>query len=358
MKNTLGRVGLLGTLIAMLAVPAPQWFAFAQQPKPPSRQEPQQPQQQPEFAITVEVPLVNVDVVVADTEGNFITGLQKENFRLLVDKQPQKITNFAPTESSITIVILMEFSRILWSYYWESPADNARYWSYQFLNHLGKEDWVALVSFDLRTRIEVDFTQNKMAVGEHIARMVFPSFTEARLFDALIETIERMEDIKGKKSILLVATGLDTFSEHNLDETLKFLRQSDVTVFAIGASENIVELYDAFGALSGPTRVTFLQAKNQLNTFAKITGGRAWFPRFDGQLPSIFEQIAAMLRNQYSLAFVPPDKYRDGKFHKIKVEVVTADGKPLEVVNQKGKKIKYEVYAREGFLISKTEVAD
>lgn len=356
MKPTIVRSIGVGILISLLAVPAPQWFAFAQEPKPPSRQEPQQ--QQPEYTIAVEVPLVNVDVVVADRDGNFITGLQKENFRILVDNQPQKITNFAPTESAITIVILMEFSRILWSYYWESPADNARYWSYQFLNHLGKDDWVALVSFDLRTRIEVDFTQNKMAVGEHIARMVFPSFTEARLFDALIETIDRMQDIKGKKSILLVATGLDTFSEHNLDETLKFLRQSDVTIFAIGASENIVDLYDAYGVLSGPDRVTFLQAKNQLNTFARITGGRAWFPRFDGQLPGIFEQIAAMLRNQYSLAFIPPEKFRDGKFHKIKIEVVTADGKPLEVVNQKGKKVKYEVYAREGFLIPKPEVAD
>lgn len=188
--------------------------------------------------------------------------------------------------------------------------------------------------------------------------MVFPSFTEARLFDALIETIERMQDIKGKKSILLVATGLDTFSQHNLDETLRFLRQSDVTIFAIGASENIVDLFDAYGILSGPDRVSFLQAKNQLNTFARITGGRAWFPRFDGQLPGIFEQIAAMLRNQYSLAFIPPEKFRDGKFHKIKVEVIAPDGRPLEVVDQKGRKVRYEVYAREGFLIPRPQAAD
>ena len=106
------RAVVLAVLTGVLATAVPSPFVRAQQPRPPA---PQQPQQQPEYAIAVEVPLVNVDVVVADRDGNFVTGLKQENFRILVDNQPQKITNFAPTESAITIVILMEFSRILWS---------------------------------------------------------------------------------------------------------------------------------------------------------------------------------------------------------------------------------------------------
>lgn len=358
MRMTVCRALVLGLVVAGLALPAVAPPAGAQQPKSSQQQ---QPPQRPEFAISVEVPIVNVDVVVVDNNGNLIPGLKKENFRVLVDKEPQKITNFAPTEAPITIVMLIEFSRLFWNtYFYELPSDNTTYWAYQFLNHLNKDDWVALVSFDLKTRIEVDFTRNKLEMSEHLRRLYMspPGFSEANLFDAVLETLDRLQDVKGKKSILLLATGFDTFSKNNLDQTLKRLRQSDVTIFAVGAAESTMERLEMYGAVSGPSRVGYLQAKNQLTSFARMTGGRAWFPMFQGQLPSIFTEVAAMLRNQYSLAFAPPDKTRDGKYHKIKVEVVAPDGGPLTVVDQRGKKVKYQIFAREGYVVQKAVVAD
>jgi len=356
MRTGVLRMALWGLLAILLSVPGAGW-GTAQQQKPP--QPPPEQQQQQEYVVQAEVPLVNVDVVVADNNGNFLSGLKKENFRVLVDNQPQQITNFATTEAPITVVLLLEFSKLLWGwFYYETPADNATFWAYQFLNELKKDDWVALVTFDLKTRIEADFTRDKYAVGRVLARMYVPGFSEANLFDALIETLDRLQDVKGKKSILILATGFDTFSKHTLDDTLKRVRQTDVTIFAVGVARNIMERADAYGAISGPGRVQYYQAENQLNSFARITGGRAWFPQFDGQIPGIVREVAAMLRNQYSLAFIPPQKVRDGKFHKIKVEVVGDDGQPLVVVNQKGKRVKFAVFAREGFVAPKSGVAD
>jgi VWFA-related protein len=351
MYRTLFRSIVVALLVATLAIPAAEFRAFAQQQQqpPPKKQEPEQ-----EFAITVEVPVVNVDVVVTDNQGSFVTGLTKENFRILEDGVPQKITNFAPTDAPITIVLLVEFSKLGYEIF----ASNAMDWAYQFVSNLEKDDWVALVTFDLKTRIEVDFTRNKFAVRDRLARMYFPGFSESNVFDAINEVVDRLQDVKGKKSILLLASGMDTFSKNTLDTTLRRLRQTDVTIFSVGVGRDLVEWLDARGIISSATRIGYLQAENQLSSFARMTGGRAWFPRFQGEIPSIMREVAAMLRNQYSLGYTPTNQKRDGKVRKIKVELVGKDGKPLEIVDQRGKKVKYVIYAREGYVIPKAEVAD
>lgn len=348
------RALILALLVFTLAFPLSAVTALAQPQAPAGQQQQQEPQKPPEVSISVEVPIVTVDVVAATQHGDIITGLKKENFRILEDGVPQTITNFAPSDAPITIVILMEFSRIAYGIF----GYTARNWAYPFMNQLQQKDWVALVTFDLKSRIEVDFTQNKEEVKSAVAHLYFPGFSESNLFDALLDTVERLKDVKGKKSILLIATGVDTFSKRTLDQTIKALRQTDVTIFSVGVSRQLIDYLDARGAISGADRLTYYQGENQLRTFANMTGGYAWFPQFEGEIPSIFQSVAGFLRNQYSLAYTPANRARDGKFHKIKVELVQPDGTPLVVQDQKGKKLKYVVYAREGYTAPKADVGD
>ena len=114
-----------------------------------------------------------------------------------------------------------------------------RNWSYEFLRNLNKKDWVALITYDLRPHIEVDFTQNHQEIAESTADLMFPGFHEANTFDALLDTLDRMQDVKGKKSVLLLASGFDTFSRHTLDQTLKRLKNTDVTIFCVGIGEEL-----------------------------------------------------------------------------------------------------------------------
>jgi VWFA-related protein len=362
MRATIVRAVLLGMVVAALAVPPGALRALARsqsQEKQPQQQQPPPPpadqqQKKPTYTLSVEVPVVNLDVVVTDNNGDFISGLKKQNFRVLDDGVQQTVTNFAPTDAPITIVMLMEFSRLGYQVF----AYTARQWGYGFLNQLGPKDWVALITFDLKSHIEVDFTQNKGAVQEAIASLYSPGFTEANLFDSLLDTLDRLQDVKGKKSILIIASGFDTFSHHTLDQTLKQLQQTDVTIFCVGVGEQMIDYLDERGLIGGTQRVGYYQAKNELSTFARMTGGRAWFPRFTGELPGIFGDVAASLRNQYSLAYTPSNHPNDGKYHKIKLELLGDDGSPLVITNQKGKKVKYVVYAREGYLAPKTGVGD
>jgi VWFA-related protein len=318
----------------------------------PASKPPAQAPPEAGVTIAVDVPVVTVDVIATTKNGDILTGLKKENFRVLDDGAPQTITNFAPTDAPITMVVVMEFSGRAYGWF----AAYAKYWADALFPNLQQKDWVALETFDMRTRLEVDFTQDKNEVRAAINRLYFPGFSESNVFDAILETNERLKDVKGKKSILLLASGVDTFSKHTLDQTMKQLRQSDVTIFAVGLDKTFTNYLDMHG--SRGAHMDYLQAENQLKTFANETGGYSWFPQFDGEIPGIFQQVASMLRHQYSISYTPGNGAKDGRFHKVKVELVAPDGGPLNVVDQKGKKQKYVVYAREGYQAPKSGVGD
>jgi len=324
----------------------------SQQQKPTQEQTPPPGQQPPQagVSISVDVPVVTLDIVAATQHGDLIPNLKKENFRVLDDGVPQAITNFAPTEAPITTVLLLEFSS---RGYYDFFAYIGKYWSTALFPQLQQKDWIALETFDMKTRIEVDFTQNKDEVIQALSRLYFPGFSESNVFDAILETTDRLKDVKGKKSIILVASGVDTFSKHTLDQTMKALRGSDVPIFCIGLGQ----AYSNFAHM-GMQSMNYLQAQNQLRTFAQMTGGFAWFPQFDGEMPDIFRSVAAFLRHQYSISFSPTSGGKDGKFHKVKVELVAPDGGPLTITDQKGKKQKYQIYAREGYQATKAGIAD
>jgi VWFA-related protein len=324
--------------------------APAQKPSTPQQQKPQDSG----VTISVEVPVVTLDVVAATQNGDIITGLKKENFRVLEDGQPQQITNFAPTDAPITMVILLEFSNVTGGWF----SGEAKYWAGALFPNLNQKDWVALVTFDMRPRMEVDFTQNKEEVEAAIMHLYYPGFSESNLFDAILDTTDRLKDVKGKKSILIMASGIDTFSKHTLDQTMKLLRNTDTTLFAVGVDRPISNYLEMHRMVGGRGQLTFLQAENQLKTFTQMTGGMAWFPQFDGELPGIMQKVAEFLRHQYSLSYTPSNQSQDGKYRKIKVELVAPDGGPFQVVDQRGKKQKYVVYAREGYQPVKGGVGD
>jgi VWFA-related protein len=358
-SKTSFRVILMGVLVVALGVPpksltvaarqqqGPQTPPPAQQPLPPTPPSGQQksqplPQQQapsqPQTSISVESNEVNVDVVVTNEDGDILNGFQRQNFRVLDDGQPQQVTNFAPTEAPITVVMLMEFSKIAGGFFGYKALE----WAYGFLDHLNDKDYVALKTFDIKTTVQVDFTHNRSEVQQAINSLIWPDFSEANVFDAVLETLDQLRDVHGKKAILLLATGFDTFSKHTLDQTLKRVKETDVPIFCVGMGEEI-DLYSAGGGGVG-----YLQAKNQLTTFAQMTGGYAWFPRFQGEMPDIFNSVAGFLRNQYTLGFTP-NTPQDGRYHKLKVEAVDEQGNPMTWTDKKGKKKKMIVHARQGY---------
>jgi VWFA-related protein len=316
-----------------------------EEPPPPAPEKPKKIEGMPDYSIKVDVPLVNLDVLVTTKDGQFIPGLHKDNFKILEDGVEQKITNFNQSEAPVTAVLLIEFASTNYQYMYD--ALNA---SYTFASGLKKEDWVAVVSYDMKPQILVDFTQDKRAILGALNTLRIPGFSERNLFDALFDTLDRVDRIEGKKYIILVSSGRDTFSKLNLDQIIKKVKSTkDTTIYAVSIGRELRERLEARGYAGGITTTDWLQADNQMNTFARLTGGRFYNPRFEGELPGIFHDIAADIRNQYTIAYRPTNTKLDGTYRKLKVELQGPDGGPLKIHDQKGKDVKTIVYARDGY---------
>src|SRR5215472_2558223 len=114
-------------------------------PPPPPPERPKKIEGMPDYSIKVDVPLVTVPVSVTTKDGQFISNLQETNFKVFEDGVEQKVTTFNKTDAPITAVLLVEFAST--NYYFMVDALNA---SYAFAQSLKKEDWVAVVSYDMK----------------------------------------------------------------------------------------------------------------------------------------------------------------------------------------------------------------
>ena len=321
-------------------------------PPPPPPASPAKVEGMPDYSIKVNVPLVNVDVMVTLKNGQWVPGLRKENFRLFEDGSPQQITNFGVSKAPITAVLLVEFGDTNYAF-----MRDALQASYAFAHTLTKDDWIAVSYYDMLPHILVDFTQDKQAVYGALNQLRIPGFSETNLFDALYDTLDRLDRVEGKKYIILVTTGVDTFSRMTLDKITKKIKDTkDVTIFPISVGQILRILHPAPRRGMGipVDEMTYLQADNEMRTFAAMTGGRAYFPRFQAEYGEDFQDIGSDIRNQYSLAYHPTNSKLDGTYRKLKVQVLAPDGGPLKVKDQKGKEQKIEVVSRDGYTAKHT----
>jgi len=328
--------------------------------EPPKKEEappkPQKVEGMPNFSINVRVPLVTLDVGVLTKDGMFVPNLKKENFRVLEDGVPQAITNFNQTQAPITAVMLVEFANNQYFYSFQIDSIQA---SYVFASSLKKEDWIALISYDIKPRILQDFTQDKHAILGSLS-MLQPGMSmssETDLFDALYDTIDRLETVEGRKYIVLISSGRDTFSKRTLDQMLKKVQAAkDIVVYSVSTGQALRNYAESHGIMNYLCPITdfscsttWSQADNQMKTFAKMTGGKYYAPLFPAQFREIFADIGNTIRNEYSISYHPTNKAEDGSYRKIKVELVDETGQPLKMRNEKGKDVKYQVMAREGY---------
>jgi VWFA-related protein len=294
------------------------------------------------YSLRVDVPIVNLDVsVLLDKNHQFVPGLKAQNFLVVEDGAEQEVTSLRTTKTPITAVMLLEFAAT--SYPFIVDMENA---SASFFRTLQPDDYVAVATYDMRTHILCDFTNNKDTIRQSLQSMMIPTFSETNEFDALYETLDRLSRVEGRKYVILISSGRDTFSKLTLDKMMAKIRATpNVTIFTISTGGFVRELSSG----GGPRGMDLLQADNEMRTFAQMTGGMNFKPIFQGELPDVFGQINESIRNQYVLTYRPTNTKNDGSYRKVKVYLVDNEGKPLKMQDEKGKALKYSIIARDGY---------
>ena len=184
---------------------------------------------------------MTVDAHVLAKDGRALAlpvDVAKEHFRIWEDGVPQKIQSVTVSKAPITAVLLVEFAATNYNFMYDALNS-----SYAFASNLQPQDWVAVVEFDMKTHILVDFTQDKQAIFGALNTLRVPGFSETNIFDAMYDTLDRLDRVPGHKELVVVASGRDTFSKIKLDKILKKIKATpNVTIYTICTGEAFLEM--------------------------------------------------------------------------------------------------------------------
>jgi Ca-activated chloride channel family protein len=310
----------------------------------------------PQGSLQSTAELVKVDVRVADRRGNFLSSLAPTDFRVLDNGIEQTTVFFTSIEAPAQILVMVETGPAVYLIRNEHLAA-----AYALLDSLAPGDQLALACYDQNPRQIMAFTSDKSAWLSALGEIKYNlGMGDLNFYGSLSQVLDWLRPIPGKRALVILTTGLDSSQPSGWDPLIEKLRREDIVLFpvALGGSLRPPTRAEPFRRKKTPANnsdqnkpasgtespLSFTRADRDLRSLAAITGGRAYFPRSSGDFVAIYRGIAAALRHQYILGFVPS---HDGQYHALSVEVVPGNGLSAK---PEDKRAQYQVFSRAGYL--------
>lgn len=283
--------------------------------------EAQENQQQPNQTIRVSVDRVNVGVIVTDRGGHFVEGLRREDFSVYDNGIEQPLTGFATIEEPAQVLLLIESGPavVLLGKSHMRASDT-------LVKSLSPNDRVAIASYSKDPELLLDFTPDKPTAEYALQNLNFTlGFAELNLSSSLASVIDWLAPLRGKKTVVVLSTGVDTSPPERWQGIEQKLKISDVRILAVSLAGDFRKPLKG-RKLSRPEREDrafvkqgFAQADEALRELAVASGGRVYLPKNEKEFDRAYSEIAQIVRHEYSIAFNPPAK--DGQVHAIQVIV-------------------------------------
>ncbi|MBI4892518.1 MAG: VWA domain-containing protein [Acidobacteria bacterium] len=299
----------------------------AQQPRPQITPRPRPASEVPENEritpnLRIDTNQVLIPVTVTTPLNQFVTGMEKENFRLFEDKVEQEIGYFASFDAPLSIGLVFDASGSM-----GSKLTKSRQAAAQFFKTANPEDEFFLVQFNDRPQLVVPFTQNTEDIQSRL------TFTQAKgrtaLLDGIYQALQMLKKGRNpRRALLIISDGGDNSSRYTENEVRNLLKEADAQMYAIGIFEPIGSRGRTAEELSGP---------GLLSELAEMTGGRHFPVDNLNDLPDIAAKIGIELRNQYVLGYTSKNQSRDGKYRRVTVKLNQPRGlPPLRALHRQG----------------------
>jgi Ca-activated chloride channel homolog len=263
--------------------------------------------------IRIDATLVLVPVTVNDPMGRFVTGLDKENFKVFEDKTEQEIKQFSSEDAPMSVGIVFDTSGSM-----GAKLNTSRKAVAEFLKTSNPQDEFFLIEFNERPELLVPFTTATEEVQNRL------TFTQSKgrtaLLDGIYMAMHTMKKARNpRKAILIISDGGDNSSRYTESDVKKAVREADVQIYSIGIFEPSSSRGRTPEELSGPAL---------LGEITEQTGGRHFEVDNMADLPDVAAKIGIELHNQYVLGYAPSNAARDGKYRRIQVKLVKTVGLP------------------------------
>jgi VWFA-related protein len=288
-------VGLIGALAGSA------FLSFSQAPQPAA------PSEQDEFRITSHSDLVLLDVSVKDPQGGFVTGLTKEQFKVLDNGKETPIRVFDAGDIPVTVGLVVDNSGSM-----RNRKPEVVTAALTFVTESNPKDEMFVVNFNDRARLglppQIPFTDNT----ELLRAALLSNRAEGRtaLNDALKLALSHLDKgVQSRKALVLISDGGDNASELTTKDVFQLAEESRATIYAVG-------IYDSEDRDKNP---------GFLKKIAALTGGECFLPNELTNLVEVCRKIAKDIRNRYSIGFIPSDADLTGGVRKIKVVATAPD---------------------------------
>jgi VWFA-related protein len=280
--------------------------AIVPRPKPPAEREAR-------ANIRVDSMLVLIPVTVMDPMNRIVTGLEKENFRIIEEKTEQEISQFSSEDAPLSVGVIFDCSSSM-----GHKLEKSRMAVAQFFNISNPDDEFFLVQFSNGAQLSQPFTTNLEEIENRLA--FTPSKGRTALLDAIYLGLHEMKKARNKrKALLILSDGGDNNSRYTEGEIKNLVKEADVQIYAIG-------IYEPSSVRSRTSEE--LQGPGLLSEIAEQTGGRQYAVDNVNELPDVAAKIGAELRNEYVLGYSPRNLERDGKYRRVQVKLVQPHGLP------------------------------
>jgi Ca-activated chloride channel family protein len=245
---------------------------------------------------------VSLPTTVTDAEGRLVPNLEKDQFTVFDNGKPQEITVFENGVTPFTVVVMLDFSASM-TLNLERVKDAAE----QFVLRMLPQDKGQVGAFSDRIEFSGTFTNDRDDLIGALGDLQYGNPT--RLYDAIDESINMLQDVDGRKVVLVLTDGDDTDSKNSFGHELDRAKQHEVMIYSVG-----LESVYSIGS-----RMVRTRPDHNLKKMAEETGGGYFELKKTDDLAPTFTRVAQELHSLYTLGFTPMDL--DGKEHKIDVKM-------------------------------------
>jgi Ca-activated chloride channel family protein len=342
----------------------------SQSPKSPQSSNPQTPQetvvtvpnrpvaplykgeqgpQHSEIEFTPSTRMVTIKFHIEDPNGYFLPNIRRDNFAVYEDGVRQKNVSVEVEHSPVSVALLMELggryhelNKVLGE---EVPRAGR-----QLLEVIGHDDKIAVFKYDAKLQPLADFDQGHGNLSRIFDQLTTPNFSETNFYDALVETLKRMKDVRGRKAIILISTGVDTFSKTSYQEALQAARECATPIYVIGLGSTMKLEAAVYGEAAPFARIDWAAAEKQLEALADASGGRAYELESTLAVSGIYDDIMENLRLRYVVTYVSSNPAISGPPRSIRVELIdSTTGKALKIRDSAGKIINASVFIQQTY---------
>jgi Ca-activated chloride channel family protein len=308
-----------------------------------------QGKQKPELQFDSSTGTVGLKVLVQDSNGYFIPDIRRDNFAVYENGVRQHNLNVEVERAPASVALLMEYGGRLPGVSRDVAAEALRA-GYHLLEALGKDDKLAAYIYSDKVQKVADFSTDHEIMETRLFGLDPPQLSETNLYDAVITTNAQIKPLPGYKAMVLLSSGVDTFSKVSLEDVLQIVEKSPTPVYSVSLVPAMRADLNVMGGTNSAARLDWSKADSNLQTLSVASGGREYIPDPTMDLSAIYDDLLENLKVRYVITYKSSSSGSLDFPRKVRVVLIDpATGSPLRIIDANGNPIHAKVIVQDSY---------